>query len=673
MQLDTLELQNFRQFYGEQTIEFSQHSENNVTVIHGSNGSGKTTILNAFMWLFYDEVKLPRPDQIPSERALAETERGNTVDVSVRLEFDHEGRSYTAVRSAKFERTSSQNLSNESQEMDLHLEYINEAGNRKVLGGPGDSLRQIMPERLREIFFFDGETIDELSEIGGQDKIQTAIQNIMGLTILERAERHLDTVRRRFEKEVSKYGSDELSDLYDRRSQLEAELETTEKQLTETRDSKHQTEEELDDVKQRLRDLDQSRDLQKERDEIEDNVEGLENDIEEIEDDIADRISDSGYLPFATPAVEKTAHMLKEKREQGEIPTEIKTQFVDDLLDLRECICGRELTPGTTPHDNVRQWRAKAGSSELEEVAMNIAGRLTEIGEGEEKLYDDIENLLERRSDKEDEKQQKLERISEISSRLEDVDTEDISRLETRRQELQEQVSDYDQQIGSIQTQIEDLEAKIDELGEEIAKAEEENEKADRARRRAQMAEYLGERVVELIGRYKDEVRKSVNDRVNDTFKDIIAKDYYAEIGEDYSLNILKNVGSQKSVPVAKSTGERQVASLSFIASLVSLARDQYESDRDKMFFTGGIYPMIMDSPFGYLDPEYQQRISAVLPEMAPQVVVLVTQSQWSTEVAGEMEAVAGEEYHLRYHDPAEEPGTDYEYTEIVPETGGGY
>jgi len=78
-----------------------------------------------------------------------------------------------------------------------------------------------MPERLREIFFFDGETIDELSAIGGQEKIQTAIQNIMGLTILERGKRHLEAVRKRFEEEVSKHGSDELSELYEERNDLE--------------------------------------------------------------------------------------------------------------------------------------------------------------------------------------------------------------------------------------------------------------------------------------------------------------------------------------------------------------------------------------------------------------------------------------------------------------------
>lgn len=671
MELDALTMANFRQFYGRQEIEFSRDGDRNVTVVHGSNGSGKTTILNAFLWLLYDEVTLPRPDQIASERALAEAGDGGTVDVRVSLTFDHEGRSYTATRTKTYRRSGGGGLSATVTDEDLVVEFVDTDGNHKRRGNPEDTLRNIMPERLREIFFFDGETIDELSALGGQEKIQTAIQNIMGLTILERADRHLNNARKHFESEVSEHGSEELSELYDRRNEIEEELEQCQNELEETQSSKAETEDERNSVAERLRELDDSRGLQEEREQLAADVAALEDDIDQIERDIAERISEDGYLPFAMPAVEETAQMLREKREKGEIPTEIKTQFVDDLLEVEECICGRELVPGSEPYHEVEAWRERAGSSALEETAMTIAGRLSEIGEGEGQLFEDIEDLLGRRSEKRDAKQQKEERISEISSLLADVDTEDIARLEERRAELEEQVSEYERIIGRLEGRIADLEDDLDELREEIAAAEEENEKADLARRRAQLAEYLGDRVEGLFERYQDNVREEVNTRVNDIFGEITEPEYYAEIDEDYSLRILKDVGSEEAVPVAKSTGERQVASLSFIASLVSLARERFESEEDATYFTGGIYPMIMDSPFGSLDPEYQQRVSAMLPEMAHQVVVLVTQAQWSEEVAGEMGQVAGAEYHLEYHGAGEGDG-DYEYTEIVRE-GGAY
>lgn len=671
MELDTLTMENFRQFHGRQELQFSRDDDRNVTVVHGSNGSGKTTILNAFLWLFYDDVKLPRPDQIPNERALKEIEGNGTVDVSVRLEFDHEERSYSATRRKAYQRSGGAEFSAIATNEDILVEFVDQNGNHKRRGNPEDTLRNIMPERLREIFFFDGETIDELSAIGGQEKIQTAIQNIMGLTILERADRHLNHVRRRYEDKASEYGSEELSDLYTQRNALEEEQNQCEDELEEVKSSKKKTETEREEVTERLRELDDSRGLQEERDQLEEDIDNLEADITEIEGNIADRISDDGYIPFAMPALEETAKMLREKRQQGEIPTEIKTQFVDDLMELEKCICGRELMPGSDPYDSVASWREKAGSSDLEETAMKIAGRLSEIGEGEEQLYDDIDERLQRRTDKEDLKQQKEERVSEISSVLSEVDTEDISRLENRRTELEEQIREYEQTIGRQNGRIEELDDELEKLDDEIDAAEEENEKANLARRRAQTAGHLADRVEELFKEYQDNVRESVNDRVNDIFRQIIAKEYWAEIDEDYSLKILKDIGRGEPIPVAKSTGERQVASLAFIASLVSLARERYESDQDMTYFTGGIYPMIMDSPFGSLDPQYQERISAMLPKMADQVVVLVTDAQWSEEVKGEMSQVAGKEYHLEYRDP-DSQDVEYEHTKIVS-SGGGY
>ena len=40
MKLDHIVLQNFRQYFGQQKLIFSQDPKKNVTVIHGVNGAG---------------------------------------------------------------------------------------------------------------------------------------------------------------------------------------------------------------------------------------------------------------------------------------------------------------------------------------------------------------------------------------------------------------------------------------------------------------------------------------------------------------------------------------------------------------------------------------------------------------------------------------------------------
>lgn len=668
MELDTLRIKNFRQFYGEQEIEFAD-GQQNVTVIHGSNGAGKSTLLNAFIWLFYEDIELSRPDRIASERAMAELSMGQSVDVEVELVFTHENRRYEAKRKATFEKDREGDLSGHKVDTDLSVEFSDGDGNWKRRSNPQNTLEQILPERLRDLFFFDGETIDELTALDSQDRVQMAIQNIMGIEILERAIRHLEHVEGEFENEVDKHGSDELSDLIAEKRRISSDLDDVTERLEEVRSSRKEAKREIEEIDDRLRELEDSRELQERRDELQDTLSDLEAEISELNAEISGEISDSGHLVFGLPAIEKTGEMLREKRQKGEIPSRIKSHFVEDLLDLEECICDRPLEPGTPARESVKQWRERAGSTELEEQAMSIVGRLTEIGDRQEDLFDAIESHLEARSEARDERQRVIEELDDIQDKLQEVETEDVSQLESRRSELLEDREKFAEEVGKLEGNRDELKEELDEIESRIADAREQNELAEQARRRQLVAEHLRKKLEGLFEKYQHEVRESINDRVNEIFRDIIAKDYYAKIDEDYSLLILKDVGQQQAVSVAKSTGERQVASLSFIASLVSLARERYENDAEATHFTGGIYPIVMDSPFGTLDPEYQKSVSKVMPNMANQVVVMVTQSQWSDAVEGEMDDVSGRKYNLEYHNPSESNDTEYEYTVIQEDT----
>jgi DNA sulfur modification protein DndD len=590
---------------------------------------------------------------------------GDRGAVSVTLEFDHEGEQFTATRSYAVRKGAADDLRGEVVDEELTVEYIDEQGNYKRRPNPENTLRRILPERLRDIFFFDGETINELTQTDSQDRIQDAIRNIMGLEILERSIRHLEHVEGEFEDEMNAHGSEELSELVDRKQSLDAEIDSIETQLQTTERSLVETESELDSVEARQEELEGSHELQQEREDLREERQTVTQRIEDINDAIRQTISDDGHLVFALPAIEETAQMLREKKQKGEIPSEIKGQFVDELLELGECICGRPLVEGSEPFAEVEGWKQRAGSSELEQVAMQIAGRLTEMGEGQEELFATLESTLAERSEQHDRLERINGRLDDISTALSEKDTEKIGQLETRRVELSERVTELNQNIGGLERELSDLDERRETVETEISEAREENQLAERANRRRLAAQQLRERLEGLFQRYQDQVRQRVNERVNEIFTEIIAKEYYAQIADDYSLRILKDVDSTEAVSVAKSTGERQVASLSFIASLVSLAREQHESEDESNFFTGGIYPTLMDSPYGYLDPTYQRKVSRVLPKMSEQVVVFVTQSQWSEAVESELDAVSGYKYHLEYDNPATGDGVQYEATRI--------
>ena len=55
MLIKRIELINFRQ-YIDTTIEFSVDPQKNITIIMGDNGTGKTTLAQAFQWALYGET-----------------------------------------------------------------------------------------------------------------------------------------------------------------------------------------------------------------------------------------------------------------------------------------------------------------------------------------------------------------------------------------------------------------------------------------------------------------------------------------------------------------------------------------------------------------------------------------------------------------------------------------
>ena len=86
MILQKLEMNNFRQYIGEQTVEFSTDPEKNVTVLIGVNTSGKTTIVRAFEWCLYGKNGFEDPVLLNSE-VRDNMNEGDSQSVSVFFNF----------------------------------------------------------------------------------------------------------------------------------------------------------------------------------------------------------------------------------------------------------------------------------------------------------------------------------------------------------------------------------------------------------------------------------------------------------------------------------------------------------------------------------------------------------------------------------------------------------
>mgnify|MGYP000660263789 CR=1 FL=1 len=173
---------------------------------------------------------------------------------------------------------------------------------------------------------------------------------------------------------------------------------------------------------------------------------------------------------------------------------------------------------------------------------------------------------------------------------------------------------------------------------------------ASSIKERLELSEEVKRVVDSLHDALSDSVRKELSKKVDDTFRSILVKDYWEEISKNYTLQIYKKVGEHKHLVSDKSTGESQLSSLSCIGSIIALAKERH--NKGTGYYKGGVYPIVMDSPYGNLDPEYREKVAKYLPELAEQVIILATNSQWRGEVEEAVKTRKGKEYSLIYHTP---------------------
>ena len=100
MLLKSIRLTDFRQFVGEQKVEFSIDPEKNVTVIMGENGSGKTTFAQAFTWCMYGTTDFA-DSYVLCKATLQEMRPGDSKTVSVELKVEHKGQDYYVMKYIK--------------------------------------------------------------------------------------------------------------------------------------------------------------------------------------------------------------------------------------------------------------------------------------------------------------------------------------------------------------------------------------------------------------------------------------------------------------------------------------------------------------------------------------------------------------------------------------------
>lgn len=659
MILERLVLENFRQFKGRQEIVFSDLRERNVTIVHAENGFGKTALLKALLWVLYGKDGLKddfeKPDSIIHEGLAYRTKDADSVVATVELAFKHDSDRYILTRQLSLPQ---QRL--DASKTTLSLEVMRD-GQTFTLDRPQQRIQAIVPDGISGFLFFNGERINYLAEERNSAQVTEAIQQMLGLKLLRTTIDDLrhQNVRGKLRAEQKETTSEEKRELIDRLATLETEVVELEGQRSQVLLNLKSIASELETVDAKLAANQKAHELQNKRIRLSKERDELSGRRDEITRRLSKLISEDGYTLFTSGLINRGREIVSRLRSEGKIPARVLNTFLQELLESGKCICTRHLEHGTPERAAVESLLTIAGDQDFNNAVGALDHAIGLIEGVATQTQDQIRQLNTERLELLRDIRERDEEIEEIHQLLGGKDDEEVQHLEEKRKTLQLDRDEQNAKLGRIDGQIETAKEEIGRVESQIRQIEDKEDAAARAQRRVDAVEDCTEILENILKAETEDLRPLLNDEIDRHFRNIMTKDYWAELTDSYTLRIRKKIAGatgdegKTEIDAALSTGERTVTSLVFIASLVALAKKRSDIPTILKDLAGSAYPVAIDSPFGSLSI-FRDGVARNIPELAPQVLLLVSPEQYNGQVERALNETGrvGKRYYLAYHGP---------------------
>ena len=260
MLLKSLSIKDFRQFKGNQQISFATDSNQNVTMIMGDNGTGKTTLAQVFTWCLYGETSFE--DKILLCKSTSGAMFPNTEEnVRAELTLEHNGIEYTVISDQKYKKDGSGTIRPSGQRT-FTIAFKKPDGTRDYVKLLDTEIRmkEILPRELSKYFFFDGERIESMSkEIkrGRSQEFAGAVQSLLGLSAYTSALSHLksrgnNNVLRVYEQSYDARSDSKIAEYSRQISVLSEKIDKIDARLAEIDTEKETAQDKITDLTERI-------------------------------------------------------------------------------------------------------------------------------------------------------------------------------------------------------------------------------------------------------------------------------------------------------------------------------------------------------------------------------------------------------------------------------------
>lgn len=627
MLLKSIKLENFRQFADGQ-IDFSTDPAQNVTLIIGENGTGKTTFAQAFFWCLYGETTFT--DKNLLNRNVSESMTPDqTETVKVVLTLTHGSADYQIIRTQEYKKSYSNKVQGANTVLNISVKSAD--GNTRYLK-PLEcetEIKKILPKELSHYFFFDGERIEKMSkEIAAGKRSSSFADAVVGLTGLngiQEALRHLSPSKWSTSV-IGKFNADyvdsdgEVTALTDSIKKLQQELEGIGNEIVACEHEIEAAEHEKKRAEEEIKQYADGARLQDEKERLGKDMILAKTSKGRLVSGVCHAFNAGMTRFFAMCMVQKSMEMVSKSDFGGKDIPEMHAKTIQFLLDRGSCLCGTQLMEGSVAYNNLCDLFKYLPPKSIGVTVGAFVKESRQLYAREDDLFGDIGELMGDISRQDENINDLEEEIRLISSKLDGDDMrEQVRKLNARIKTCSDRIIKQNMTKNALLRR---------QGGAETEKKQKENKRAelsllDKNNRHIERCKAYAQRIYEdLYSEYQSkekEIRENLEISINDIFKAIYDGGLSLSIDDKYNISVYVNDYEGE---VETSTAQSISVIFAFISAIIKMARDNCKKIGEESYAEP--YPLVMDAPLSAFDKRRIQAICTAIPEAAEQVIIFI-------------------------------------------------
>ncbi|MEZ8714744.1 AAA family ATPase [Vibrio splendidus] len=642
MKLIKLEVNNFRQFYGKQSLDFSVDPSRGVTLIHGENNGGKTALLNALRWCLYEETTENLLDANSLLNKHAESKGSTTFSVSLHLEHEN--------RLLEVKRIQSQNSSKGT----LHVYEIKDGCYvEKSEDNPNTLINTLLPKEMSKYFFYQGEGTGTLSSQNDFSHIKDAIDKVLGLTVAKTTLTHLDRIKAGYQKDLRQYDTDNVIDnLISSRevlvSALERDKALLEKKIIELSSAESEHEEQIAKlVRFDKTVLEDKINLRKEK------TQRLIEFERAHKQALGEKLSKTPSWAMTTFS-QRLASIELSKVNTDELNKSLRysvdKQLLSEILQNNECICGSHVVEDSAAAKLIEELGKHAVDPSLKR-RWNLAAKLQETLSKKAHPRLSMESLFSDIDDREAQIQNLAKGIKDLDYTISESDIDDIKAIEKAKNEAKLKCDQLNRIVPDLERKIKQKGVDIKDIDRKVTSLSSTQPRAQKVRNLIFATEKIIELYQEAISSSQEGVDQILLNKMQSLFSQVafngytVKKDSNAK-GGSFTWAIVDKEGKR----AGTGNGYQAMLSISFIVALIEFSKDR-ANNKQHLLTPGTIAPFIADSILAFIGPDNGRELVRYIADKVEQSVFMFSQAQWTENHTDKgIRDRVGKEYNLVQH-----------------------